>query len=604
MLTVKNRKFYYNGEEFKIHSGTIHYFRVLPEYWEDILLKIKACGFNCVETYTCWNLHEPKKGTYNFSGMLDIERFIETAEKVGLKVLLRVGPYICAEWENGGLPAWLLKDPHMRQRCFSEPYMTHVTEWFNVLLPKIKPHLDSNGGPVIAMAVENEYGSFGDDFEYLDAIEKIYRKEGIDCLLLASDGSTEYFLSTGRNNPEIVQGVDFGVGAAKKEIFDNVAKKDSDAPYFVTEYWAGNFTSWGEPECKKESNETVREDMKNLTELGASFNIYMLFGGTNFGFTSGVNTISSRFNAFITSYDYDAAITEWGGYTKRYFDIKESLAKANGYDEKELPPSPKFQNIGQIALTESASLFDNLHIGKTYKSKTVESMEHFDQAYGYILYRKVMEYDSPLDHVSMKELHDRALVFINGVFAGSRLRMTDETAVRLPKALKKGDVLDILVENMGRINYGSETYLGDRKGILGGVFLLDAETLTHAPQLGKCAFNWETTCLELDDISGIKFKKGNEIKGPAFFKGTFKAESQDSCFVHLSGLKKGVVFINGFNLGRYWIEGPQTALYLPGVLLKEENEIVIFESDGALRPPLVSLTDKHGLGERNEEVII
>lgn len=604
MLTVKNRKFYLDGEEFIIHSGTMHYFRVLPEYWEDILLKIKACGFNCVETYTCWNLHEPKKGEYNFSGMLDIERFIETAEKVGLKVLLRVGPYICAEWENGGLPAWLLKDAGIRLRCLSEPYMTHMTDWFSVLLPKIKPHLDSNGGPVIAMAVENEYGSFGDDLEYLDAVEKIYRKEGIDCLLIAADGSTEYFLSTGRNNPEIVQGVDFGVGAGKKEIFDTVTSKDADAPYFAAEYWAGNFTSWGEPECKKENDEIVKEDIKNLTELGASFNIYMLFGGTNFGFTSGVNTISNRFNSFITSYDYDAAITEWGGYTKRYFDIKNALAKVNGYETKELPPSPKFQNIGQIAITESASLFDNLHIGRTYKSKTVENMEHFDQSYGYILYRKVMEYDSPLDYVSMKELHDRALVFLNGELAGIRMRMNDETAVRLPKVLEKGDVLDILVENMGRINYGSETYLGDRKGILGGVFLLDSETLTHAPQLGKCAFNWETTCLELDDISKVKYKQGSETYGPAFFKATFKAKTKDSCFVHLSGFTKGVVFINGFNLGRYWVEGPQTALYLPGALLKDENEIVIFESDGIVRPPLVSLTDKHGLGEKNEEVII
>ena len=600
MLTVKDKKFYLNGEEFKIHSGSLHYFRALPEYWESLLTKIKAAGFNCVETYTCWNLHEPKKGVYNFEGMLDLEKFIETADKVGLKVILRTGPFICAEWENGGLPAWLLKDPGIRLRCNSEPYITHLHDWFRVLLAKIKPYLDTNGGPVIAMAVENEYGSFGDDFSYLAKVKEIYIEAGIDCLLFASDGSGEFYFCTGRADMDMIQATDFGVGNAKNEIV-KIDQFDNRMPYFCVEYWAGNFSSWCEPECYKDSIEKTKQDINDMVDLGASFNVYMIYGGTNFGFTGGANTTGpTPIRYFTTSYDYDAAITEWGGYTQRYFDMKEALERDAGKPaDVPVPPSPTFQKIGEVALTESGAFFENQHIGKKHHSATVECMEHFDQNYGYILYRKVMDYTCPVNYVHMIDMRDRAYVFLNGEFMGMRQRGEDETAVLLPRTLVKGDVIEILVENMGRICFSRPTYLGDRKGILGGVFLS-----SHPTAGGKCAFNWEVTCFEMDKIDNVKYNEGTEVKCPAFFKGTFKAENQDSCFVHFENFTKGYIFVNGFNLGRYWDRGPQTALYLPGALLKEENEIVVFEAEGLKGAPVLALNGKHGLGDHNPEVIV
>lgn len=274
--------------------------------------KIKAAGLNTVETYTCWNLHEPQKGIFNFDGMLDLEGFIEVAAVEGLKVILRIGPYICAEWENGGLLAWLLKKEYnVSLRCNTPEYMSHLRDWFGVLLPKIRPHLDTNGGNVIASAVENEYGSFGDDLSYLREIEKIYRENGIDCLLIAADGSKPYYLSTGRSGTHIVSGTDFG-GRGEREDFTSLDAFDPDAPYFVLEYWAGNFTDWVFSKCTRIDNEDVRETLRLLDENNVSYNIYMMYGGTNFGFMNGAQTnqLGGGYHPVTTSYDYDAALSE------------------------------------------------------------------------------------------------------------------------------------------------------------------------------------------------------------------------------------------------------------------------------------------------------
>lgn len=263
------------------------------------------------------NLHEPHKGEFDFSGMLDVERFIRTADKVGLKVILKTGPFICAEWENGGIPSWLLKKEYnIRFRCNTEPYLTHLKDWFHVLLPKIRPYLDVNGGPVIAMAVENEYGSFGDDFSYLKEVEQIYKDENMGCLYIAADGNKDYHLSTGKCGNHITHGMDFG-GVATIDSFNVIDKYDENAPYFTIEYWAGNFTNWGFPECTHISDEVVRESVNTFVKLGASFNIYMIFGGINFGFNNGaqgnLSWMEYEYNPVVTSYDYDAAISEWGG---------------------------------------------------------------------------------------------------------------------------------------------------------------------------------------------------------------------------------------------------------------------------------------------------
>ena len=607
MLTVKNKKFFLDGKEFKIQSGSFHYFRALPQYWEDILTKIKAAGLNCVETYTCWNLHEPRRGEYDFSGMLDLEKFIQTADKVGLKVILRTGPYICAEWENGGLPSWLLKrEYNVRLRCKTEPYMTFLKEWFHVLLGKIRPYLDVNGGPVIAMAVENEYGSFGDDFEYLKAVEQIYRDEGMDCLYIAADGNKKYHLSTGKSGNHIIHGMDFG-GVGTKASLDIIDEYDPDAPYMALEYWAGNFTNWGFDECTHVDDEVVRKTMNNFVDLGASFNIYMVFGGTNFGFYNGgqgdLSWMRDVYNPTVTSYDYDAAITEWGGYTQRYMDIKDAMERDHSPSDTPMPKSPSLQSIGTVKLTQSAPLFENLHMGRHYKSVTVESMEEFDQNFGYILYSKTMTYDAELNIIKLLGIRDRAHVYVNKKLVGIRFRGMDESVIELEQDLKTGDTIDILVENMGRICYGEDTYFGDPKGLTGAVELTFRKNGdVRIP--GKVAFNWDVTCLDMDNPEQIQFVEGTDTKAPAFFRGTFKTDCRDSCFVRFDNLKKGFIWINGFNIGRYWERGPLEALYIPGALLKEDNEIIVFETDGFRGEPAVEITNVSGIPNHHPEIIV
>lgn len=614
MFEAKNKNFYLNGEKFIIRSGAFHYFRALPEYWEDILTKMKAAGLNTVETYTCWNLHEPHKGEYDFSGMLDLEKFIQLTEKVGLKLIVRTGPFICAEWENGGLPSWLLKRKYnIRMRCNTEPYMTHLTDWFNVLLPKIKPYLDSNGGPIIAIAVENEYGSFGDDFEYLKKVEDVYKSHGIDCLYIAADGNKKYHLCTGKSGKHIIHGIDLG-GVATRDSFKIAESYDSEAPRFTTEYWAGNFTNWGFKECTNIPDEIPKQSMENFEEIGASFNLYMMYGGTNFGFTNGaqgnLSWMEHGYNPVVTSYDYDAAISEWGGYTRRYFDIKEAIEKTTGKSDTELPKSPKLQNIGTVEMTQTADFFDNLDITKAYKSVTVESMEEFDQIGGYILYTKTIDYDSEMNIIKLAGIRDRAHVYVNKKLVGIRMRGEDETVIKCDDYFKKGDVIDVLVENMGRICYGEDTYLGDRKGITEAI-ILTHEINGEVRSPGKVAFNWDIHCFEADNTSDIKFTDlNNKIENdnflPKFYKGSFKTDKKESCFIHFDNLKKGIILVNGFNLGRYWERGPLKALYLPGAILNdnEANEILIFETDGLKGTPSVEINNICGIENHHEEIII
>lgn len=538
-----------------------------------------------------------------------MERFIQTADKVGLKVIVRTGPFVCAEWENGGLPSWLLKKKYnMRFRCNTEPYLTQLKEWFAVLLPKIRPYLDNNGGPVIALAVENEYGSFGDDFEYLKTVENIYREHNMDCLYIAADGNKRYHLSTGTSGNHIIHGMDLG-GPADAESLKIIDEFDPDSPYFATEYWSGNFTNWSWDECGVVPDDYTKTAVNNFVDMGASFNLYMVFGGTNFGFTNGaqgdLSWMKDSYNPCVTSYDYDAAISEWCGYTQRYFDIKEAMERDHGPSDVKPPKSPKLCNIGDVKLTKSAKFFDNMHIGKKYKSVTIETMEEYDQIGGYILYSKTLTYDAELNIIKIIGLHDRAHVFVNGELIAIRMRGRDESVIEYPRFFKAGDKIDILVENMGRINYGEDTYFGDRKGIDGAVVL----TWKKGDEVrcpGKITFNWETTCFELDNIDQLNYSDGISDDTPVFLKGSFKAAEKQSCFVHFDNFRKGVIYVNGFNLGRYWEEGPLKALYIPGEILRtdENNEIVVFETDGLKGDPVVSINDVCGYENHHKEIYV
>lgn len=566
-LTIKGDKFYMDGEPFTILSGAIHYYRVVPEYWEDRLLKLKACGFNTVETYVAWNMHESKPGKFCFEGICDIVRFIETAQRVGLYVIVRPGPYICTEWEFGGLPAWLLKDPGMRIRCGYKPYIEAVDRFFDALLPRLVPYLSTNGGPIIAMQVENEYGSFGNDLEYLEYLKKGMEDRGIDVLLFTSDGPTDVMLQGG-TLPGVLKTVNFG--SRPKEAFSKLEEYQPGGPKVCMEYWNGWFDHWGDEHIIRDGDD-VAQVLDEMLSMGAGVNFYMFHGGTNFGFMNGANH-GNGYEPTVTSYDYDAPLSECGDPTPKYYAVREVIKKHFGLPDMEIPPSLPKKAYGKVELTQSISLFDCLDVvGVRHKSPVPLTMEELDQNYGFILYRTDITGPRGESPIVLQEVRDRALIFKDGEYLGTVYRNDTEHKVTMDIP-KEGATLDVLVENMGRINYGPE--MPDRKGITKGI-RFDYQYL----------YNWDIYTIELDNIDDIDFKQGIEEEGPAFYSGVFEVDEPADTFLSLPGWTKGVCFINGFNLGRYWEIGPTKTLYVPAPILRRgENKIVIFELHGMERP--------------------
>ena len=573
MLQIKGGKFFLNGEEFKLYSGAIHYFRTVPEYWQDRLAKLKAAGFNTVETYVAWNAHEKEPGKYDFSGILDIERFIETATELGLYVIVRPGPYICAEWEFGGLPAWLLKDPQMRVRCMYKPYLDAVSRWYKKLLAKITPYQTTNGGNVIAMQVENEYGSYGNDRAYMMWVENLMKDCGVNVLLFTSDGPDDFMLSGG-TLPHIFKTINFGLNINVNGKFKHLRKFGETGPAVCMEFWNGWFDHWGKKRQTR-SPRIVARCVKGFLNAGAHFNMYMFHGGTNFGYWSGAN-FDGKYWPTVTSYDYDALLTEWGGYTKKYHLVRKAMLGAQGVkpEAAELPPEPKLQALGKVKLERAASFFDNIDAlsGYTGEEVTAESMEKYGQNYGFIMYEHVMHGMYANAVLSLDGLADIGYVYVNGKYKGMCVR-TRNQSINVGE-LKDGDVLRVLVEGMGRVNYGPQ--LHDRKGVKR--IRLHNQITSH----------FKVTCVPWDNFWGnekVQFTTNKTAAGtnknPVILEGSFEAKSRDDTFLHLPGFTKGMVWINGFAVGRYWNIGPQKSLYVPGTILKDVNKIMILETVAA-----------------------
>lgn len=597
MLEIKNKKFYMDSKPFDIYSGAMHYFRTVPEYWEDRLTKLKAAGFNTVETYVCWNLHEKKPGEFDFSGILDIEKYLEIAQKVGLYAIVRPGPYICAEWDFGGLPAWLLKDKNMQIRCMYPDYLKCVERFYKELLPRLFPHLESQGGNIIAMQVENEYGSYGNDKDYLRYVKKLTRDCGIDCLLFTSDGNTNNMISGG-SLPDIYKVLNFG--SRSRTAFNVLKGFENDGPNMCGEFWCGWFDHWRDKHHTRNSLEIVNE-IKGFIDNGASFNMYMFHGGTNFGFTAGANHNQGHgYEPTVTSYDYCAMLTEWGDYTPAYHAVRKLLCEKQGIEPPELPESPKLQSIGKVELTEAASLFENLdNIGEKHHVPVPEGMEYFGQNFGLIYYETTLKGKYNASPMYVKNVHDFADVYFDGEKKASidrtlysvegKTTLKDvifkkkkgESSPFLMPALSGERKIGVLVDTMGRVNYGENML--DRKGI--SDIYLGIQRL----------MNYDVWTLPLDNLDKLKYSSSVKKEEPVFLKGSFKTDSKADCFVHLDGFNRGCVYINGFNLGRFWKVGPQKSLYLPGTLLKDENEIIVFNIGGYSKPT-VSITDKHNLG--------
>ncbi|MBQ8177761.1 MAG: beta-galactosidase [Clostridia bacterium] len=573
MLTTQNGKFYLDGNEFKLYSGAIHYFRVLPEYWHDRLLKLKAMGLTTVETYVAWNIHEPKEGEFTFDGIADIRKFILTAKELGLYVIVRPGPYICAEWDFGGFPAWLLKYEDVRLRCYEDRYMYYVERYLRKLFEQIADLDYSNGGNIIAMQVENEYGSYGRDKKYLSALKAIYRNAGVKCMLFTSDGEHKSNLSGGRVEDELMV-ANFGSNPKRK--FSDLKEMQPDKPLVCGEFWCGWFTTYCGNYNSGSSASQVAGYLKEFIDLDAGFNFYMFHGGTNFGFTAGANCYR-HYLPDIASYDYGAPLTEWGDYTDKYRKCREIIFKARGVEPMALPDRPLTCAYPKVELTEEIGFKQALEsVSTLHHSNIPYPMEHYGQNQGYILYTTEFSGSYGDSKLTFENVHDVAYVWVDGEYKGRFNRLDvdyykggkDEYSVDV-KGFDGTIKIEVLVEAMGRVNYGAKIY--DRKGLT-GVRIGD-----------QYIYGWEVRTIPLDEIDKLA-KNESQIKAayPKFYRGSFeiKGAIRDT-FIDMQGFTKGCVFINGFNLGRYWNEGPQRTFYIPAPLLKEQNEIVIFEQERA-----------------------
>lgn len=557
--------FYLNGEPFQIISGAIHYFRIVPEYWKDRLEKLKAMGCNTVETYIPWNMHEPKKGHFHFDGMLDIEKFIQTAQDLGLYVILRPSPYICAEWEFGGLPAWLLAEDGMKLRVNYAPFLRHVYEYYNVLLKKIAAYQINFGGPVILMQIENEYGYYANDKDYLQLLKNKMTESGVVVPLVTSDGPFEANLKGGRLTGVLPTG---NFGSKTEERFDELKKFTNGGPLMCTEFWVGWFDHWGNGGHMRGDLEQSVKDLDKMLELG-HVNIYMFEGGTNFGFMNGSNYYD-ELTPDVTSYDYDAVLTEDGQITEKYNRYKEVIQKYREIPDVHFSTKITRKAYGTLHVQDKVSLFSVINDLSTPVSNSFpQSMEQLGQNYGYILYHSTLHTENRIDKIRLWEANDRANIFINKkpVKILYDRELLEEQDLNI--AFEQDSDFDILVENMGRVNFGPRME-HQRKGIAQCV-QLDGHMHNH----------WLQYTLPLDNIEKVDFTKEYEKGLPGFYRFTLTVNEPADTFLAFDGWGKGCVFVNGFHIGRFWEIGPQKRLYIPAPLLKNgQNEIIVFETDG------------------------
>jgi beta-galactosidase len=577
---VLGNRFLLNGQPFRLLAGAIHYFRIVPEYWRDRLLKLKACGFNAVETYVPWNMHEPAEGRFEFGGIANLVRFVETAGELGLHVIVRPSPYICAEWEFGGLPAWLLNYPNIRLRCNDPVYLEKVDAYYDALLPQLVPLLCTNGGPIIAMQIENEYGSYGNDKAYLTHLKEGMIDRGIDVLLFTSDGPEDDMLQGG-TLPGVLATVNFGSRA--NEAFAKLLEYQPEGPLMCMEFWNGWFDHWMKPHHTRDA-ESVAETLREMMDAGASLNFYMFHGGTNFGFWNGAN-YHEKYEPTITSYDYDSPLSECGDTTEKYDKVRAILSEYASEPLIPVPPSLPKRAYGALELTEQAPLFGNLdRLANPVQRVTPEPMELLGQSNGFIVYSTRISGPRTQGKLTIQDVRDRALVYVDGAFIGVTERWDPQTfMLDIPP---EGAVLDILVENMGRINYGPR--LNDHKGITEGVRMNN-----------QFQYDWTIHPLPLNDLGELTYVRGSLEPSalPTFYRAALDiADEPADTFLKTEGWTKGNVWINGFHLGRYWERGPQQTLYVPAPILKQgANEVIVFELHGA-KQPVIEFIDYPILG--------
>ncbi|XP_059488990.1 beta-galactosidase [Neocloeon triangulifer] len=582
-IDYENDQFVKDGEPFKYVSGSFHYFRTPSVYWRDRLRKMKQAGLNAVSTYVEWRSHETLPGKYDFSGDLDLENFLKTAQEEGLLVLLRPGPYICAERDFGGLPSWLMHvNPKMKLRTRDVSYMGYVRRWFTVLFSRISPYFYGNGGPIIMVQVENEYGSYpACDLEYIKDLRDILQwHTGKSAVLYSTDGNSASYMKCSKVDG-VYATVDFGTGANVSASFLEMKVHEPTGPLVNSEFYPGWLDHWAE---KHNTVSTVHviQTLEEMFKYNASVNFYMFYGGTNFGFTAGAN-FDGFFYPQLTSYDYDAPLTEAGDPTAKYMAIRAAVNNYLGQPpSKDVPVVSPKGSYGNIDLKYLGSIFDLCPSKVPIKSEYPLSFEQLMQSDGYVLYKTVITkcYADPAQLVA-KNLNDRGNVFVNKERVGILSRINDINS--MPISVQPGDELEILVENQGRINYGGK--LKDFKGMTGNI-TIEKDILKFWSML---QFPFQSYGDDLDAIYKA-IETHNSVSAtsknlPSIFWADFQIQNTTQIrdtFLDTKGWSKGIAFINGFNLGRFWPRvGPQRTLYLPGNLLNANsvNRLVIIEFD-------------------------
>ncbi|XP_070685504.1 beta-galactosidase-1-like protein 2 isoform X2 [Pempheris klunzingeri] len=579
-LRANSSQFTLERKPFRILGGSIHYFRVPRAYWEDRLLKMKACGLNTLTTYVPWNLHEPGRGLFNFADQLDLEAYLRTAASLGLWVILRPGPYICAEWDLGGLPSWLLRDQNMKLRTTYPGFTDAVNSFFNHLIKKVVPYQYSKGGPIIAVQVENEYGSYAKDKEYMPFIKEALLSRGITELLLTSDNKDGLTLGGVKGALETINFQKLNPNDIK--YLDEIQPKK---PKMVMEYWSGWFDLWGDLHHVYPA-EDMMPVVTEILKLNMSINLYMFHGGTNFGFMNGAFAIRvAAPKPMVTSYDYDAPLSEAGDYTTKYHLLRNLFSLYHTQPLPELPSLRERRAYQPVVIQQHLSLWDSLHFtDKPFKSERPVNMENLPvnnnngQSYGYTLYETSIASEGALS--SRDNIRDRALVFVEKHFVGVLDHKTQELALPVGKGKR---TLSLLVENCGRVNYG-KTLDEQRKGLVGDIELnkrILRDFIIHGVDMKPGFVN----SLE---SSGHWMPMRQRPSFPSFFQARLYVNSfPKDTFIKLPGWGKGVVFINGKNLGRYWSSGPQQTLYVPGPWLhRGDNQVMVFEeqeTDGKIQ---------------------
>ena len=568
---IVKKDFVKDGRPVKLISGAVHYFRNMPDTWDDIFDKLLAMGCNCVETYCAWNMHEKKQGEFDFSGGLDIGLFLKKAGEKGLMAIVRPGPYICSEWEFGGLPWWIQTDEDMEIRCMNEKYIACFDRYLDRLLAEVRPYLVTNGGNVIMLQCENEYGYYGDDKQYLNYLKEGFEKRGIDVPLFTSDGTSESDILDGCIDGLLAT---LNFGSRVEENFEAHDRLFPESPKMCMEMWNGWFDAWGDEKHHTTSAEDYAKVVDDMLKRG-HLNMYMFIGGTNFGFTSGANHYE-KYLPDVTSYDYDACLSECGDITEKYIAVRDVIKKYVDYELPEIPRNRPKKAYGKVNLPEKTGIFCSLErISAPVHSDVPKCMEKYGIGYGYIAYKTTLNRDYKDVKLTLETLGDRAQIYVNKELIDV-LYINDSLETQF--SAKKGDTLTILCENMGRTNFGPK--MMRKKGIAGRC-LID----------GRIHFGWDVYPLEMNNLDRLIFDGDGDEKS-AFYRGYFDIDECQDTFLKLDNFTKGFVVLNGFNLGRYWEIGPQVTLFVPKSVLREgKNEIVIFESDGIKGEPEVEFVD-------------